>query len=90
MITLQKPGNKRSHSSALIDEPKVNSAVLEHYLYGQRYPASKQEVLNRAMLNKAPENVMAFYINRLPIRQYKNVSDVSFTAFVSSYFFGQD
>ena len=38
----------------------------------------------------APDNVMAFFVNRLPMRQFRSASDITFAVFVSSYMFGQD
>lgn len=43
-----------------IEEPKVNSASLDHYIHGLEYPAGRQEMLDRARLNEAQDNVMAF------------------------------
>ncbi|WP_225973741.1 DUF2795 domain-containing protein [Dehalogenimonas formicexedens] len=54
------------------------------------FPATKPEVLANAEKNAAPDNVMAFFNNRLPLRNFRSVGDVSFTVFTSSYFFGQD
>ena len=77
-------------SQILLQEPKINSDALEHFVNGLRYPANKQEIIDQARRNWAPENVMAFYVYRLPERLYRNPSDISFTAFASAYFFGQD
>lgn len=92
MKTLQQPAIEPIEDCAqeLLQPPKVDSAVLEYYIYGLHYPASKQRVITQAEFNQAPENVMAFYIYRLPEREFKSPSDVSFTAFMSAYFFGQD
>jgi len=77
-------------AQALTDEPKINAAVIEHFINGLRCAANKKEFINRAELNWAPENVMAFYVYRLPERIYNHPSEISFTAFASAYFFGQD
>lgn len=92
MKTLQWPDSEVGIGCAqeLLEEPKVNSATLEHYLHGLIYPAGKQAIINKAELNGAPGNVMAFFVYRLPHRLFRSASDISFTAFMSSYFFGQD
>ena len=77
-------------SQILLQEPKINSDALERFVNGLRYPATKGEIIDQARRNWAPENVMAFYVYRLPERLYRKPSDISFTAFASAYFFGQD
>jgi hypothetical protein len=89
MITLQKP-SIRIELKHLPVQTQMNSATLEHYLRGLSFPAGKREVVAAAEVNGAPENVMAFFTNRLPVRTFRSVGDVSFTVFASSYFFGQD
>ncbi|XUX00187.1 MAG: DUF2795 domain-containing protein [Dehalogenimonas sp.] len=92
MNTLQSPVEIEPifWTTPLFDKPKVNSASLEYYLHGLQFPATKNEIIKQAESNLAPENVMAFYRYRLPERTYHKPSDVSFTAFMSAYFFGQD
>lgn len=92
MITTQEPRAKTvmGWAQALTDEPKINAAVIEYFINGLQYPANKKQVINQAEANWAPENVMAFYVYRLPERIYKHPSEISFTAFASSYFFGQE
>jgi len=81
---------KNSWAQSLLQEPKINSATIECYLRGLQYPVGKPAILQQAEVNGAPENVMAFFVNRLPTRRFRSASDVSFTVFMSSYFFGQD
>jgi hypothetical protein len=92
MINIQEPRVKTVTGwvQALKDEPKINAAVIEHFINGLQYPANKKEIIKQAEGNWAPENVMAFYVNRLPERTYYHPSEISFTAFASAYFFGQD
>ena len=71
-------------------EPRVNSAAIEHYLQGLSFPATRSEILRYAEANYVPENILAFFRYRLPEKLYPLPSDVSFTSFVSAYFFGQD
>ncbi len=68
----------------------MNSVTLEHYLGGLAFPTGKREIVNHAETMGAPENIMAFFVNRLPTREFRSSKDVSFTVFASSYFFGQD
>ncbi|MEN8614769.1 DUF2795 domain-containing protein [Dehalogenimonas sp. THU2] len=81
---------KTSGAEALLEPPKMNSVTLEYYLRGLHYPAGKAEIIAHAESSGAPGNVMAFFVNRLPSRQFQSASDISFTVFVSSYMFGQD
>jgi len=89
MVMLQNPPNdtKSGGARALLEEPRVSAVIFEHYIHGLQCPASKQQVIAQAKLNRAPGNIMAFYAFRLPERSYRNPSDVSFTIFTSSYFF---
>ena len=79
-----------SPALALPEKPRIDSTTLAHYLHGLRYPVNKRDILNQAESMGAPDNVMAFFVNRLPMRQFRSASDISFTVFVSSYMFGQD
>lgn len=92
MITVEKRQTKTVNgwAQAFVEELKVNAAVIEYFVRGVTYPASKEAIIQKAEANKAPENVMGFYVYRLPERIYNHPSDVSFAAFVSAYFFGQE
>ncbi|MEL7563263.1 DUF2795 domain-containing protein [Dehalogenimonas sp. 4OHTPN] len=92
MMIMEKPAFKVENraAEALLEPPKMNSVTLEYYLRGLHYPAGKAEIIAHAEAGGAPCNVMAFFINRLPSRQFRSVADISFTVFVSSYMFGQD
>ncbi|AKG53093.1 hypothetical protein DGWBC_0409 [Dehalogenimonas sp. WBC-2] len=68
----------------------MNAAVIEYFVSGVEYPASKESIIKKAEANRAPENLMKFYVYRLPERIYNCPSDLSFAAFASAYFFGQD
>ncbi len=94
MMTLERPNTSPASfvnpAEGYSQSPRLNSTTLENYLKGLLYPASKRGVLHQAESLGAPENVMAFFVNRLPQRQFRSASDISFTVFTSSYFFGQD
>jgi len=90
--TLQLPTVKIGFNfgQPVLEDTPINGATIERYLCGLRYPVGKAEILHQADANSAPENIMAFFVNRLPMRHFRSASDISFTVFMSSYFFGQD
>lgn len=92
MMIMEKPAVKVEIRGveALLEPPKMNSVTLEYYLRGLHYPAGKAEIIANAEAAGAPGNVMAFFINRLPSRQFRSTADISFAVFVSSFMFGQD
>jgi hypothetical protein len=92
MMTLQQTSTKLENQWAQpsFREPRVDSVTIENYIRGLCYPADKAGIIRQADLNGAPDNIMAFFINRLPSRQFRSAADISFTLFVSSYMFGQD
>ena len=65
----QKGGQASLRSS------KVSAAQLQVYLKGVDYPVNRQQLIEKAKFNNAPENVMSF-INRMPERQYNYPTDV--------------
>ncbi len=67
-------GGPKGGRAALHSE-KVGAAQLQLYLKGIDYPASKQELLERARSNKAPDTVMSF-LKRLPERRYNRANEV--------------
>lgn len=92
MMIMEKPAVKVESrgAEALLEPPKMNSVTLEYYLRGLQYPAGKAEIIAHAESGGAPGNVMAFFVNRLPSRQFRSAADISFTTFISSFMFGQD
>ncbi|XUX00922.1 MAG: DUF2795 domain-containing protein [Dehalogenimonas sp.] len=91
MITLQKPILRlETRPAATCAGVGMDLGAVEHYLVGISFPAGKHDIVATAAINGAPENILAFFINRLPVRIFRSVGDVSFTVFASSYFFGQD
>ena len=65
----QKGGEASLHSE------KVSAAQLQVYLKGIDYPVNKQQIIEKARSNNAPDNVLTF-LNRLPERQYNYPTDV--------------
>jgi hypothetical protein len=55
---------------------KVNPIQLQKYLKGIDYPASKQDLLERAKQEGADENVCAT-LEQLPDEEYETPADVS-------------
>jgi hypothetical protein len=92
MMILQTSKFRQSPSWAqsIPEENKINSMTIEHYLGGLNFPANKQEIIRQGSMNGAPQNIMAFYTYRLLEKVYRDPAEVSFTAFASAYFFGQD
>lgn len=60
---------------ASLRSAKVSPAQLAVYLKGIDFPAKKDEIVEHAKANGAPENVMSF-LNRLPDRDYRLPTDV--------------
>lgn len=90
-------GNKpflqnKEHGSVTsnIGQRAISSSTIQHFIKGLTFPACKNEVIGRALIKKTPNDIMAFFINRLPSRQFQSASDISFSVFVSSYMFGHD
>ena len=54
---------------------KVSAAQIQVYLKGIDYPVGKQEIIQTAQNNGAPQDVMQ-YLDRLPEKQYYYPTDV--------------
>jgi hypothetical protein len=54
---------------------KVSASAVQLYLKGMHYPANKQDILNKAKANNAPENVLV-YLENLPEREYQGPTNV--------------
>ncbi len=67
-------GGQRGGEASLHSE-KVSAAQIQVYLKGVDYPVNKQQLLEAARKNNAPDNVMQF-LNRLPERQYTRPNEV--------------
>jgi len=66
---------RRKGGEASLHSKSVSAAELQVYLKGMHYPASKQQLIDMAKSNNAPENAMSF-LNRLPDRQYGRPTEV--------------
>lgn len=64
----------RERGSSIFSE-KVSASKLQLYLKGIDYPAGKEEILQTARDNNAPDNVISF-LERLPEKQYNYPTDV--------------
>ena len=54
---------------------RVSASQIQLYLKGVSYPANKNDIVNTARSNSAPQNVMDF-INRMPERTYNRANEV--------------
>ena len=70
MTTRQQKAGQASMRSE-----KVSAAQMAQYLKGIGFPASKQDVVNTARSNDAPEKIMS-YMNRLPEKTYHRPTEV--------------
>ncbi len=60
---------------ASLHSQKVSAAQFAQYMKGIGFPADKNQIVQTAKSNGAPENVMEFF-NRLPSRQYHRANEV--------------
>jgi len=70
MATPQQKGGRASMESA-----KVSAAKIQVYLKGIDYPADKNELVDHAEENGAPDEVMAI-LRQLADKQYTSPADV--------------
>lgn len=73
MAQRQDPAERGGEAS--LKSEKVSAAQIQVYLKGMGYPVSKQDIVNHAKSQGAPENVMS-YLNRLPEREYHRPNEV--------------
>lgn len=71
--SMSERGQKGGEAS--LRSKKVSAAQLQVYLKGMSYPANKQQIVDHAKSNNAPDNVMNF-LRRLPERQYGRPTDI--------------
>ena len=73
----QDPATRGGHAGgeASLRSEKVSAAQIQLYLKGIDYPASKEEIVNHARSQGAPDNVMS-YLTRLPERQYTRPTEI--------------
>jgi hypothetical protein len=58
------------------DNENVSAAELQECLKGVDYPADRNELIEAAKDNEAPQNVMVF-LERIPDKEYETPVDVS-------------
>ncbi|MCL4419519.1 DUF2795 domain-containing protein [Patescibacteria group bacterium] len=58
------------------DEGVVNAAQVQKFLSGVNYPASKQDLINKAREEGADENVIQT-LEKLPDQMFDTLADVS-------------
>lgn len=58
------------------DSQKANPFAIERYLKGIHYPAQKQDLLDQAENNGAPQDIMNA-LNHFTDKEYKNVIDIA-------------
>jgi len=58
-----------------VREFQGGTAEISKYLSGINFPCSKEELINHARRNNAPENVLQT-LRRIPDRTYNSMSDV--------------
>ena len=68
------PDNSSSKSETSC-ESEIDLQPVISYLSGLSYPASRVNVIDRARLNKAPENVIQI-LSKLPGKRFKNAADL--------------
>jgi mannitol-specific phosphotransferase system IIBC component len=69
-------GGKKSAQAGRGDSYKANPVAIENYLEGMKYPAKKNELMNKAKENQAPSDVLSV-LNNFDDHQYESVIDVS-------------
>ncbi|MBE0480930.1 MAG: DUF2795 domain-containing protein [Dehalococcoidia bacterium] len=69
----EDPARKGGQASTRSE--KVSAAQIQVYLKGIDYPVNKQQLVDHARSNNAPENVMSF-ITRFPERTYTRPNEV--------------
>lgn len=70
MSTREQKGGEAS-----LHTPNVSVSELASYLKGISFPCGKQDIVDTARNNGAPDNVID-WLDRLPDKEYNNVTDV--------------
>ncbi|MCW5589078.1 MAG: DUF2795 domain-containing protein [Legionellales bacterium] len=69
-------GGRKSSEGGRGDSNKANPTAIEKYLKGIDFPADKNEIVNQAKDNDAPDDVMSA-IKNLPDNEYRSAVDVT-------------
>lgn len=70
---MQTRGQKGGEAS--LHAPNVSASELASYLKGISFPCGKQDIVDTARNNNAPDNVIE-WLDRLPDKDYNNVTDI--------------
>jgi hypothetical protein len=54
----------------------VSAVVIQEFLRGMDYPSQRDDILDRARRNNAPDDVMDI-LNQIPDKEYNSAGDVS-------------
>ncbi len=65
---------QKAGRASLVSE-HVSAAQIQKFLKGINYPAGKDEILDQARSNDAPENVMSV-LEKLPSRTYNRPTEI--------------
>ena len=68
-------GYSEKGDDAPMESKSVSSVELQQNLEGVDYPAEKQDLIDAAKSNSAPDNIMSF-MNRLPDKTYDQSIEV--------------
>jgi len=69
-------GGRKLSEERYENSEKASSAMMERYLKGVLFPAEKEELIQQAKSNNAPEDVLRV-LNRLEEKDYQTAIDVS-------------
>lgn len=72
----QEDANRNPKREVKSDSQKTNPAVIDRYIKGIHFPASKKDLLGRARKNSAPDDVMRV-LSKFSEHNYNNVTDVT-------------
>lgn len=67
--------NPEKGGQAALKTPTVSAGELQKYLKGVSYPAEKQDLVDAAENNGAPDNILDF-INSLPDKTFNRPTDI--------------
>ena len=69
-------GGKKPGSDSTGNAERATAAAVLHYLAGLEFPASRQEIMDTARANRAPENVV-HVVQQFSDRMYNYPTDIA-------------
>lgn len=69
-------GGKKTAMGGRGDPHKASPAAVEHYIKGVSFPVSKEELLELAESNEAPDDVM-YVLNKFSDKRYTSVVEIA-------------